>query len=686
MYLSKLKVWNFRKYGENEIDKDASLEVTFKNGLNVLVGENDSGKTAIIDAIKFVLGTNSGDFSRIQEEDFYSGSKKLKLECVFTELIPEEGANFLEWVTLKGNGDESFLELKIRYTAEIIGNRIKINIKAGEEGLDKDFSYDARDLLRVTYLKPLRDAESELKASYKSRFAYILKAHSLFQKDNPDDQHDLEEIMKKANETIEEYFGDGKDGFSIKDKINKTLKGFIGLSNKKDSKINISEEGLDKILKKLNLSVDPNKAGLGTLNLLFMATELLLLDGETEEKKLCLIEEIEAHLHPQAQLRVIKYFEKLNDKVQSIITTHSITLASSLSVENLILCKDGNTYPLRKGCTKLSDGDYQFLERFLDSTKANMFFAKGIIMVEGDAENMLLPVIAEIIERPLHEYGVSIVNVGSVAFLRYSNIFLREDKNQLDYPVAIVTDLDIFPKEHYPNEEKTIKYFKLKDEAEIPDLSLEGILEENFASKDELINKIKEKNGLKRFRKGQRLEVTNIIISEEVKEKITIGELEKNKEQKAEILLDKYNKNKNKVFYPQNWTLEYDMALSCLNMELLGAILIAKQIASKEENIASLFSIGEMNKKVEEAKNQIEEWKEDDKTIQEIAYLIYEPLLKKNASKAVTAQWLGIILNNKSEEEKIELKEKIIDDSYLEYIVNAIKYATDFIEGSGKDE
>jgi len=684
VYLSKLKIWNFRKYGESKIDKDASLEVTFKNGLNVLVGENDSGKTAIIDAIKFVLGTNSGDFSRIQEEDFHSGSKKLKLECIFTELTPKEGANFLEWVTFKD--DDEILELKIRYTAEIIGNRIKINIKAGKEGLDKDFSYDARDLLRVTYLKPLRDAESELKASYKSRFAYILKAHSLFQKDNSDVQHELEEIMEIANKNIEEYFSEGKGGFPIKDKINKTLKGFIGLSNKKDSKINISDEGLDKILKKLNLSVDPNKAGLGILNLLFMATELLLLDGETEDNKLCLIEEIEAHLHPQAQLRVIKYFEKLRNKVQSIITTHSITLASSLGVENLILCKDKNTYPLRKGCTKLSDGDYQFLERFLDSTKANMFFAKGIIMVEGDAENLLLPVIAEMIERPLYEYGVSIVNVGSVAFLRYSNIFLREDENQLDYPVAIVTDLDIFPKEHYPNEEKTIKYFKLKDETEISGLPLGGVLGETFASKDELINKIKEKNVLQRFKKGQRKKVTDMIISKVVKEKITIDELEKNKKKKAQILLDKYNKNKNKVFYPQNWTLEYDMALSCLKMELLGAILIAKQIASKEEHIESLFSIDEMNKKIEEAQKQIEEWEEDDKTIQEIAYLIYEPLLKKNASKAITAQWLGIILNNKSEEEKTELKAKIIDDNYLEYVVNAIKYATNFIEGSDVNE
>ena len=77
---------------------------------------------------------------------------------------------------------------------------------------------------------------------------------------------------------------------------------------------------------------------------------------------------------------------------------------------------------MAEGKTKLRKGDYLFLQRFLDSTKANLFFAKGIIMVEGDAENILVPVIAEVLGYPLEKHGVSIVNVGSTAFLRYSNI------------------------------------------------------------------------------------------------------------------------------------------------------------------------------------------------------------------------------------------------------------------------
>jgi putative ATP-dependent endonuclease of OLD family len=99
--------------------------------------------------------------------------------------------------------------------------------------------------------------------------------------------------------------------------------------------------------------------------------------------------------------------------------------------------------------TQLNQGDYKFLERFLDATKANLFFARGVIIVEGDAENILIPTIAEIIGTPLHGYGVSIVNVGSTAYKRYAKIFLRQDKDDekyknewLDIPVSIISDKD----------------------------------------------------------------------------------------------------------------------------------------------------------------------------------------------------------------------------------------------------
>ena len=66
MYLSKLRLWNFRKYGvcgENLDSPEPGLYLQLEQGLNVLIGENDSGKTAIIDAIRYTLGTQSGEWS-----------------------------------------------------------------------------------------------------------------------------------------------------------------------------------------------------------------------------------------------------------------------------------------------------------------------------------------------------------------------------------------------------------------------------------------------------------------------------------------------------------------------------------------------------------------------------------------------------------------------------------------------
>lgn len=87
---------------------------------------------------------------------------------------------------------------------------------------------------------------------------------------------------------------------------------------------------------------------------------------------------------------------------------------------------------------------YAFLFKFSE-TYACISVAKGVIMVEGDAENILIPVIADIIGYSLEKYGISIVNVGSTAFLRYSGIMIRKDGNSIGIPVSVITDCDIRP-------------------------------------------------------------------------------------------------------------------------------------------------------------------------------------------------------------------------------------------------
>src|SRR5699024_10360312 len=89
--------------------------------------------------------------------------------------------------------------------------------------------------------------------------------------------------------------------------------------------------------------------------------------------------------------------------------------------------------------------DYEFLDHFLDVTKANLFFAKGIILVEGWAEEIILPAIAQGMGKDLTAHEVSIINVGSTAYMRYAKIFMRRNLESMGCKVAIVTDLDVRP-------------------------------------------------------------------------------------------------------------------------------------------------------------------------------------------------------------------------------------------------
>ncbi|HEY5591856.1 MAG TPA: AAA family ATPase [Paludibacter sp.] len=453
MYLHTLKLWNFRKYstkdGKMICPSNPGLVVEFQQGLNLLVGENDSGKTTIIDAIKHIFNTQSYELIRLDYTDFFTSrsgdrSKRLKIECLLKGFTNEEAGQFLEW----GSFEKDKFILRVWLSGQIKDDgRIIIDIKAGSDDEGVQLDGNARNLLRTTYLKPLRDADSELSSGNRSRLAQILRSYPLLQK-KKGEEHKLETYVRTANESIEGYFKD--DGKEILENINsENFSKFISerkkSTDKYEAEIDISKKELNEILKSLNLRIDENKTGLGTQNLLFIATELLLLQKNKNGLQLSLIEEIEAHLHTQAQMRLIEFLNRKTNQ-QFILTTHSTNLTSKIDLDRLLICKNNEVYPLKKGLTDLEEDDYGFIKRFLDATKANLFFAEGVIIVEGDAENLLVPIIADIIGRPLHEWGVSIVNVGSKAFLRYLKIFKRNDGKKMNMPIACITDLDIIQK------------------------------------------------------------------------------------------------------------------------------------------------------------------------------------------------------------------------------------------------
>lgn len=463
MYLANLKLWNFRKFGSDvELDphNPPHLNLNFNKGLNVLVGENDSGKTAIIDAIKMVLRTHSFEWIQISEDDFYKDSSRFRIELVFEDFKDDEGKHFTERLGWIGTGKDAQPYLRLIYDVSRKGEKIHpSDVMAGVDDEGAPLSAEARDYLKATYLKPLRDATTELISKRNSRLSQILFGHEAFK--GKEKNHYLTQRFVDFNVDIEGYFkGEGKDkdgkvspledqnGKVLKAKIDEYIRAFYDPT--KETQITAAQGSLKSILEKLELSLsDEINPGLGTLNRLFIASELLhLTKTNWDGIRLGLIEELEAHLHPQAQMRIIEALQ--NDKnIQIILTTHSPNLASKVKLENLIVCHNSLAYPMRKGLTKLEPANYVFLEKFLDVTKANLFFARGVIMVEGWAEEILLSAVArkmkiqKMVDNDLTGASVSVINVGNIGLFHYAKIFLRKEDPLMNIPVAIITDVDV---------------------------------------------------------------------------------------------------------------------------------------------------------------------------------------------------------------------------------------------------
>lgn len=638
MIISELQLFNFRKF--NCVDNTPGLVVTFHKGLNALIGENDSGKTAIIDAIKLVLLTQSNEYIKPTDDDFFVGTDGLsvsefRINCILSDFTPNEAKNFIEYLTYEKIEGAVYHTLRLHYRAWKEGNRIYSELRAGEIDDGVIMAGKARELLKAVYLKPLRDAEREMSAGRNSRISQILLSHPVFQGKK---EHRLLEIFDEANRSIEEYFTGDDEGKVILQTIRENLKAFNDQETPHEASLQTSKAHLKAIMESLSLNASEVRPGLGELNLLFIAAELILLKEQSEGGiKLALIEELEAHLHPQAQLRLINYLQaEYNENgAQIIISTHSPILASKINLKNLILLKNEKSYDLAEGKTGLEKGDYLFLQRFLDSTKSNLFFAKGIIMVEGDAENILLPVIANIIGYPLEKYGISIVNVGSTAFLRYSRIMVRHNGSTIGVPVSVITDCDVKPYELQTQDDgEKIKIFSEK--------------------KRESDQAVAEK-----------------------KARYEIGTIH--------------------AFVSPRWTLEYCIALSCLGNEFHRAVHYGKKILNSNK-------ISLTDRKIEDADsdaaNEVQSWT----ALPDFqkAYNVYQIMLSDNGSsklKAIVAQCFASILRwnisivpdgitkekmfeldlyhyQVDEGKKAELKQKIESDNYLKYIVDAIKYAT----------
>ncbi|WP_437271571.1 ATP-dependent nuclease [Staphylococcus aureus] len=263
---------------------------------------------------------------------------------------------------------------------------------------------------------------------------------------------EAEEIKKQVqnlNNNISELGEVSELTKKIKSSLNRTL-GYTYSPN-----VNIKSElpeEVESLLQSLTLWVgdDSNSnqgkledLSLGGANLIYITLKLLEYEfyQKQEEKAahFLLIEEPEAHIHTHVQKTL---FEKYHfENTQVIITTHSTHISSASKIDSMnILIKERGSTRVCQPSNGLDTATCNKIERYLDATRSTLLFAKGVILVEGDAELILIPsMFKSVFGINLDEIGISIINMSSTVFEHIANLF---NDLRIHRKCAIVTDLD----------------------------------------------------------------------------------------------------------------------------------------------------------------------------------------------------------------------------------------------------
>jgi len=434
MRLHKLQIRNFRKI-EN-------LSLTFPKGLTVIVGENNSGKTAIIDALRLMLFSGR-DFEalRLNEDDFRRGAEyaPIEISCTFCELNDDDEVHFQECLVDIGDGK---FHARLNARAEFNATTRRANVKMwGGETEGGTLPSNLYDHISSIYLQPLRDPESGLRPGRHSQVSRLIDCLT------PDDKRgEFEDIAKTANNQIREL----DPVKNAKADIDNQMISIAGTELAQKTELIFSDPTFYRIIAGLQPEIEGLPFalnGLGYNNLVFTAATLgTLRRSEDYSFRSILVEEPEAHLHPHLQVLLLRHLVKAagdsdGQSVQVLVSTHSPILASQAPIDSIISVHDsvGKVNGVSLCSIEYDEILKRKLQRFLDATRAELFFARRILMVEGIAEALLVPIIARIAGGSLKDSAVTVLNADGINFNAFLPLF---GIGRLGIAVAILTDGD----------------------------------------------------------------------------------------------------------------------------------------------------------------------------------------------------------------------------------------------------
>lgn len=474
MYISKVEIYNFRSHEKTQIELSET---------NILIGQNNSGKTSFMEAITFALNYGRSDFS---EDDFFANkegfdpisSDPIKIILEFRETPDNEFSdNFYYLFDKNIQYDEkidpknpaAYVRLCCEYRYNADKNRYVDERYFVDSNCDKLPGNSAVKKEHLTFspavfLTTMRDISKEIN----NKYSYWSKL-----KKSIDCKGKEEEIQKQIEIMNDLVLKNNSSVDDLLQKLEHFKNDVIFSSDSLELKVFSKRnwellDGLNIYLKKsgCNTLLPISKHGMGSQSLavffIFNAYLDLILPKIVENEEatpIICIEEPEAHVHPHAQRSVFHQISKMSG--QKLISTHSPFVADQVNIYDYLLFKNKNgvtelrripifkkSFSFRLGLPKKAYESNRFLtvdeelmiKRYVLFRNSELFFSSSFILCEGDTERIMLEQLFPYLKgKTPSQFGVSIISCGGPNY----NPFLKiASKDAFDLEWCILSDAE----------------------------------------------------------------------------------------------------------------------------------------------------------------------------------------------------------------------------------------------------